>query len=375
MNDRLHPPSKAGAEPTPKAVTKKKLKEDAQTLSSMIESGQMDKAATFGAANPHVFSERMRLTVNKLTIHLGEPFLNMAAEKRSLACVEAFIAAGAPLEGRGRTGMTPLLSALRHNNVLIGGEENDRVVMTLLNSGARADAIDDTGEGPIYRCCGDLNHKLTARILQDRPNLDTWNTKHNTPSISLLVGRCNSSGSKERRANLIHLIEAGVDLNPPARDVSMLPLAQALYGNDLALAETMIAHGADWRRCGQDGRSLMFAAMTPQTVQWVLDRDPGLRDATDHRGIPPLQHMVSVALTPDSSFSESVRGAIVSIVLAGADPHAIDNEGPLARTAADRITQSSDTALKSMWRALLAGMEASRALAEIHASTVSPSTP
>lgn len=376
MNQPAHSRVDPTATHAPKSITKKRLKEDAQTVSLLIENGKMEEAAAFGATNPHVFAERMCQTSSKLRLYVGEPFLNMAAERRSMACVEAFVAAGAPLEGRGSQGRTPLLAALKHNHVFTGGEDNDRIVLALLDAGARADAMDDTGESPIYQCCGDLDRKITARLIEGGANLNTWSIEHDLPSISLLASRCASSRLKTRRDSLMQIIDAGADLNLRARRIDQLPLAQALCSNDIDLADAMVAHGADWRRCSQDGRSLMFAAMTAEAVQWVLDKNPGLRDATDHRGITPLQHMVDVAMTPDSSFRDTVNGAIMAITLAGADPTAIDHEGPLlARTAADRVSQGNNVALKNSWRSLLAGIEASRALDEINAEPASPPTP
>lgn len=357
------------------AITKKRLKEDTVTMSSLLEENKWNEAGTFATENPHVLTQRMCRTPSKLTLYLGEPFLNRAAESGTLECVKALVKAGAPLEGRcTEKGRTPLLASLKHAT---GGRANLEIAEFLISKGARMDVIDDLGQSVVYSSCGDLPIHITKKFIKaGTPLNNTWDRsewakddERGPPSITMLAYRCWMSESKHRLESLFEIIKAGADLNPVIQKISDHPLAAALQLQEMDLADLMLKHGASLKVKAPDGKNLLFSSISEQGAEWLVQKAPDLLDARDRRGRTALLEQVALAQTPEGGGSHPASAVVKVLVLAGADIDAIDDQGPkLSKSPRELLASTDIPELQGFMRSLLAARAANEAIEELNAS-------
>lgn len=354
-------------------MTKKQLDADIRKLTELLDQEQWGKACVFAAANPHLLSDAM----HSISPFEGMPFLNVAADSGAFHCVKVFVECGAPLEGRSPDGATPLLHALRHLDDVPRQTAYQRTIEYLFHHHARADVVDDTGESPVYQAFAHIDADLAERLIElGTPLNGTWHVHQDhsmQPSITAAAAQC-APGHETRRAVLQLLVRSGADLNPPARTVLDQPLAQALRHGDVAMADFMVEHGAQWRAVSPEGQSLMFAAGSAASMHWLLDRDPGLLDRPDHRGRTPLLYHLAQVAHASLSKRPPNTDIVCALVLAGADVDAVDHQGPQRCATPRRILSSGpDTTLKDFWRSHQAARVAAATLEQVlHVSAILP---
>lgn len=358
-----------------KPVTKKQLKEDTVALSELMENKQMDAATAFVREHPHVAGHCMCRTHNALKLYLGTPFLNMATEFAALACVQALVEAGASLEARSPDGKTALLIALNKSTGLGDTQAYKAIADHLLAHGARTDAVDDTLESVLYASNGEIDDRYQQLLIEGGAPLDTWHVSglyesDGKPSIAHLAhqyrhGLSSPARTQLRRNCLVRLIEAGVDLNPPLRNVGDHPLLHVLNASDMPLAELMVHHGANPRSMTPLGRTLMFGVTTEPAVKWLLAQAPELLDQPDRRGQTPLmEHLL--ALESKSSWLRTNARVVQAMILAGARLDVLDHQGaPLSRTPRQMIREGGNIELQQFLRTWSAAQAAAAVLDDL----------
>lgn len=346
-------------------ISKAQLQQDIRTLSDLLKRpDNVMEATRFVVEHPHVAQQRCWYSRGDTHARkTGTPFLNLAARMDLPACVEALVEAGAPLEGRSPDGRTPLLEAIDAGPVARLGDRR-RIYDHLIAKGARADVVDDTGESPIYHCCGDLDIEVARDLVRRGTPLDSWSIKEaedRVPSITRLAGVC--LNLPHRRETLQLLIRCGVDLNPPIQRIAEHPLATVLGHGETTLAELMVEHGARWQIRAPDGKSLMFAAGSPSAVQWLLGKDPGLLEQPDRRGRTPLMWHLQHLLDLSTETNQPSTDLVCSLIVAGANLDAVDEQGPgLCPTPCQAIASGKHRGLKDFLRPFQAARAAAAAL-------------
>lgn len=366
-----------------KPISKTQLQADIRALSDLLEtantgSDQFDIAARFVNEHPHLMAQRAWYPKGHFDVAMtGAPFLNMAAHAGNLACVKALVEAGAPLESRAPDGRTPLLHAItvrasaRDKSL---SPERRQIYEFLIAKGARADVVDNSGQSPIYQLFGDLDLDIAQDLIRRGTPLQGSFSKDGSgqlvSSIAALASYCAwCKPGSNRFQTLELLIRSGIDLNPPLREIGEHPLAKTLYQGGFEIADLMVEHGAQWRVRAPDGQSLMFAVGRATAVRWLLDKDPVLLDQPDHRGRTPLMHHLPNAIEVLPDHQDPDLGVVSTLILAGANLDAVDDQGPLfCLTPRQLIASGNNRSLQEFLRSCEASRAADEALKNIDPS-------
>lgn len=357
-------------------LTAKQRQADVQTMSILHANNDWPALMSLVETKPHLLSERMVHLPRRYAGHVGQPLLQaaIAAPRPDLKVIQKLIDLGAPIEGRGRTGHTALTAAVCNVDLQ---ELQAPLCEMLIAKGARLNTVSDTKLSPLVEAWGEVDPGIARALIAGGTPLDQIDGQ-GTPSISRLAQVINKNFPDPRqRINLIQVIEAGANLNPPVRVIEDLPLVSVLQKSDLDLADRMVDLGARWSGRWDEGRTVMHAAHVAPMVRWVMGKDDRLLHATDDRGKTPLCHLVDrldVEWEPSNDVGrdervQSLIEAFKLMVSLGADLDHRDDQGVLARSPRERIETRRNAELKDFMGRWGAYEAAQRAMHEISEST------
>lgn len=349
------------------SIDKAQLLQDSIALTELVLLRQWRRAEEFVASRPQVFRARMHVPENDGGDSHDAPFLNEAVLNAPLHCIKAFLDAGAPLEGRDSKQRTPLLLALERISREQASAQSLEILQLLLDRGARADVVDKDGESPIYSSAAQRQPSLVQALIDRGAALDTCRRGGDgRSSLSRLISDYLVIGNPGRLLAIEAIVRGGVDLNRQESSIYETPLALALWAGKIALADLMLAHGADLLIRDDRGQSLLFPARKAPSMQWLLDKAPALLEARDHQGTSPLAHHVQRAFKTqgkDNNDHDDSVAVTCTLIRHGADLDAIDNQGPLlSRTPRELIEEGSCEPLKEFLRSWQAQLAAHAAL-------------
>jgi len=246
--------------------------------------------------------------------------LHMAAERGMTAEIEALLAHGAQLNAVDGAGETPLYHALCTGN--------DDAAAVLRKHGG----VEETVGQPIHQAAAAGNTAEVTKLLQDSPqSVDLCDPWQRTPLV--LAAAC----GQEDLVRL--LLDQGADPNYRPRRGSLTALGMAAQRGDAAMAELLLAHGANVN-------DHVYQLPTPL---WTAVRRVGNYadlGGYDVREQPSERHFAVVKLLLEHGGDTEIpyyRGSpLLNLVLAqsinltllellfqhGANPNATDNGGP-----------------------------------------------
>ena len=241
----------------------------------------------------------------------GTPPLVRAVRQGKSYVVDLLCRQGALVTTRDSEGWTPLVWAAER------GEE--RVMRVLLKHGANPNATEPRHELSVLQMvCGNGNEAMARLLLQhgarwqhtDRLGgncLEEAAFAGHAPLVELLrqqgmavewpLHLAAGLGQRERVAELIAM---GADVNQPTGGWENSPLAYAVGGGQLEVAQMLVEHGARIDTRNAVGATLLHVAAAyghVEMVVWLLEGQQDLRTAVDHEGYTPI----------DWSQSERVR--------------------------------------------------------------------
>lgn len=357
------------------ALTAKQRLSDVRAMSTMAHDRMWQEVLDFVEKRPHLLSERLVKLPGRDASHVGQPLLQavIASAQPNLVVLQKLIDLGAPIEGRGRDGRTPLAEAICHPNLQ---DQQLPVCRLLMDNGARRDTVGNNKLSPIVEVFGEVDPEIARAMIAGGAPLNQVDG-NGTPSISRMTQGIKTFFQDPRqRINVIQMIDAGAQLNPPVRVLEDLPLVSALQKGDLELADRMVDGGAVWSGRWDEGRTFMHVANSAPMVRWVMAKDERLLNAPDSRGKSPLCHLVDRLDTEwdesnDVGREDRIRDLIETfklMVSSGAELDHQDDQGALSRSPRERIGSRKSADLKAFMLSWGTYEAAQQALSEMGSS-------
>lgn len=162
--------------------------------------------------------------------------------------IRARHAAGADINGLDRNGCTPLTEAI------LGGTGHPKVVELLLELGANADLQDGNGYTPWLACQSRLQDRVAESRQRRICQLLEAHGVSRAGEEHLLLQSAAAAGERES-------VERMLDENVPVQTRFTSPLAAAVFGGHLAIAELLLKRGANVDNLGrQEDLTLLMQA-------------------------------------------------------------------------------------------------------------------
>lgn len=349
---------------TPVKVSKRQALEDAKQLAEALLSDP-PQAVALVRERPWVASMPMP-KVNPISGLRGEfpgavPMV-LAAALRDVALMEALLQSGASANAvNPNNGKSALMHAL--DDVPAQAEfDAAPAVRLLLAKGARLDSVDRYGRGVLYQCESlDLPATLFKELIERGARIDCRD-RHGRHHVCNSIG--DVKGNAARRANLIELLDAGVDVAPRGVPLDHTPLQAALHVQDFDMAQALMARGASLHAMNHLGQTLIHEPLEPAVLRWVLRQDPSLLEQQDYTGATPVLSQLRLVHNTelDKESRHAAMACVVELMGAGAAPDLAGDQiearcGPRAL-----LLSIKDPALQETARALLARHAAHDAL-------------
>lgn len=178
-----------------------------------------------------------------------KPSLVTAASVGNLQEIEALVKAGGDVNGLD-CGHLPLCAAIYGSQL--------QALKLLLQKGAAADKLEDTGDIPIYAAIRVLDAGMVKELLKSKPNLALTNFLGMTPLTFSVEEESKKLPGKPEITKM--LLDAGANVNQPNSSSGITPLMiAAFYGNPHMVKE-LINRKASLSGVSKNGNTVMTYA-------------------------------------------------------------------------------------------------------------------
>jgi ankyrin repeat protein len=217
--------------------------------------------------------------------------LMRAIESDNLALASTLIAAGADVNAKNEDGKTPLMMAIDNHNI--------HLIKKLIEAGADVNAKDEDGKTPLMHAVSKRDINSLETLIDAGVDVGVLNAKTKKEIFEYYIY------NKPNLRIIKTFIEAGVDVNAPPKpplDDYPTPLMRAIESDNLALASTLIAAGADV--------STLDATQKQNILAYAIQSDGNSRvienlikagvdvNARDIDGYTPLINAINMNYTP-----------------------------------------------------------------------------
>ncbi len=271
---------------------------------------------TYSKENPAEITARLLKMDNTLVKHKnkwGETALQKAIRADNGAAIRVLIENGIDVNAENEGGYTPLLNIVRNEVAFLKQQPLLDLLGLLISKGADINKTDTNKNTPLHIALATRQDAIARFLLARKADINLQNNHGNT-ALHLLSKRNSNHADKEQQQStldLVNLLLTKKALVDQRNANSSTPLHLAIKNGQNAVAQQLLAHGADINAANTRGETLLHLAVkkgNEQQVKQLLEQGAAIA-ARDNEGNQALHYVVRQQKT-----------AMISVLLqAGAD--------------------------------------------------------